>query len=279
MGARALQVREAPNGCVERPEAGAPAHAGKARRRNANHGVPLPIQLDRTAGRGLARAVTLAPVRVADDDRPVAACRTILGVEEKTSALRLHTEDREIPRAYRLAEHSLRALVRADGEGVGDVQGGVAERPLRCEERLVLGVRPDHVDLAGAVLHGHPEEHRHEAIGLAERKRPEERRVDDAEDRGGRPDAYGENEDRDDRESGIRPEHAPSVSDVVAQVVEECGAGRSHVRLAVGWVSGATVENWPWFERGTSDTAAPSLSLGMTRVAGGGRLVPPLMRA
>ena len=69
----------------------------------------------------------------------------------------------------------------------------------------------------------------HEAVGLTERQRPEEQRADDAVDRGRGADAEADDEDGEDREAGVAPQHAERV----AQILEQRLEGRQPALIAV----------------------------------------------
>ena len=65
-------------------------------------------------------------------------------------------------------------------------------------------------------------------IGLGERQRPQEQRVDDAEDGGAGADAEPGDEDGERREAGVAPQRADGVAQILKEVVE------GHARLD-GW--------------------------------------------
>ena len=60
----------------------------------------------------------------------ITASRPILAVEKEPATLWRETEDRQVPRAHRLAEDALGSIVGRDVEGVDDVDRRIAERTL-----------------------------------------------------------------------------------------------------------------------------------------------------
>ena len=67
---------------------------------------------------------------------------------------------------------------------------------------------------------------RHEAGGIGERQRPQEHRVDDAEDGGRRADAECERDDRDGAEAGVSRQQSQRIVDVLQHRLDAAQAPR-----------------------------------------------------
>src|SRR5512133_3438528 len=118
MGRAALERRKPAHRREQRPQARRAGHARETRRRDAHDRISEPIHLDHATERRLGPTVPLAPVGVAQDDRTITASRPILAVEKEPATLWRETEDREVPRAHRLAEDALGSIVGRDVESV-----------------------------------------------------------------------------------------------------------------------------------------------------------------
>jgi hypothetical protein len=152
-----------------------PCHAGESGRRDADDRVRTAGDLQSAADCRRTRPEPIAPERVADDDGAVATRRAIFIVVEEATALRCNAKDVEVARAHRLTAQELGAVGSRERKRVSNVRGQLGERALRPEQRLEFQIRPYHVDLARTELHGHPQEQRHQLLGLTKRERTEQR--------------------------------------------------------------------------------------------------------
>ena len=75
------------------------------------------------------------------------------------------------------------------------------------------------IDIAAAALLRHHSPNHYQLIRVRERQRFQKDGVDDAEDRGVRPNPEGKSQDRDEGERGMFDELAESVTDVVDHIL------------------------------------------------------------
>jgi hypothetical protein len=157
----------------------------EVRGHDSHHGMRDAIQLDRAAGDRRIGVEARAPQAVADDgDR--AASRPIFVRRERPSKLRRDPHHREEPGCHARRDEFHRFA--GAGQVVLAVEGDcrhVRERSRACLPLRKLVARDD----VARVLRAAALPYHHDPIGIAEGKRPQQHRVDDAEHGGGAADA------------------------------------------------------------------------------------------
>ena len=146
------------------------------------------------------------------DDRDVGTTRAILIRQKGASPNHAHAEHRQQLVRHRQRGHPCRRPVLGDNRHLGAPQrAGDLDLPAarlkvdEVRERRWLACRT-------AVPVGLPDHE--QAIHRVERHRPQQHRVDDAEDRGVRADPQGQRQDHRDRERGAAPEGANRVPEI-----------------------------------------------------------------
>ena len=152
------------------------------------------------------------------------AARTLFGGREDAAADRRSAERLEEVRGDGGAANplGLAGAVR-DRELVLAVGGDRPQHPAAVPEAHVQRVGPGD-DRQPPLRLRAPEAH--EAIGIRERQRPQQHRVDDAEDRDVGADADGQREERHHGEGGARAQGPHAVADVAPQAQEPAAARR-----------------------------------------------------
>ena len=184
---------------------------GLPRRKDADDGVRLGVDADLTADDAAIGAEPLLPDLVREDDDLIAADLPLLGTEVAPQR-----EWRTCHRQVAGGRHPRRDLLRPIRRGKVNAAAGPGDEALerralpfplqegagRADVAVALDPRPDHDEL----------------IGMRIRQRRQQRRVNDAEDRCGRPDPEGQREDRHRGKPGIPAEQPQAESNVTQKV-------------------------------------------------------------
>jgi hypothetical protein len=185
----------------ERPE--------EVARHHGDHEPRTAVQRDRPADDRRIAAEPARPQPVAEHDGGRIRAAAVKRVaEERTRAEHVEERGRHAGSLDRLG-------LAGAGERVADVrQRGGALEARRLAAEVEHPARPHRV---GRTL-GRPVPQEHEPAGVGERQRPQERRIDDAEDGRVGADAQREREDRHGRESGRLAEPAHRVRQVLSEI-------------------------------------------------------------
>ena len=186
----------------------------KVRGDDADDGVRFAVESHDAADDGRIAAEVAAPEPLADHDSMRGRRRIVRA--ERAARDRQDTKDVEESRRHRLAGNPF-------GQGAWSGQRPAAAGDGRHRGEGLVLFAPVHIvqrrdAVAGGPGRSFPEHH--ERIRIAVRQCPEQRRVEQAEDRGCRADAQGEDRDRECSEPGGSPQHASAVS----KVAPECHA-------------------------------------------------------
>jgi hypothetical protein len=187
---------------------------------HADDGVGAGVERDGRSHDGRVSAEAALPQTMAEERDRVRAGSGIFFRKERPADSGPDPQNREVVGSDDLTGDALRPLGSGQVERPALIGRGTFEDLLELPEGLELRVGPDHV-IAGrfAVHRGNDERDLHEAVRLAERKRPQERGVDDAEDGRVRADPHGKRKDGDRREPGLLAQRAHAVAQVLKQRV------------------------------------------------------------
>ncbi len=206
------------------------ARVAHRRRHHAHHLVELAVQLERAADEVRIAARELLPQPVAHDGDTVRAIGRLLRPVE-AAELRPHAEHaREVAQrrrdadALRLAVARQRAVADPEpGDRLERVFARGQVQHLRYRERRVIEVeRRDVLP------------HDVQPVQPFHRQRPEQHRVDQAEDRRVGADAERQRDDGEDREARRRAQRAPGVSQILQQAFHRFRSSGSLRREGVG---------------------------------------------
>jgi hypothetical protein len=191
--------------------------AREALRRDADHGERAPVDGHRAPDDARVGAEALAPQPVAEHDDRARHGRGVLVGDEEAPERGAHAEHREVVPRDELAPDGEAGRAAALHHRRRGAVGDDALQPAcpRAEVEVVrVGARPV-APVADAVLGPLARVHAHELPGPLDGERPQEERVDEAEDDGVDADAQGERADGGQREAGRLHELAQRITNVL----------------------------------------------------------------
>ena len=187
-------------------------------RRHADDREDVPVQADLAPDHVGAAAEARLPEVVRDHHYWMRPRGDVVAWFQQASECRLHAEHLEEVAGGDDARHELCGVARVEARHDAAPAGQSVEGPGVVAQHRVLRVREN---AAGAAIHVD------QPLGVRDRQPLEERRVDQAEDRGVRADPEREGEDGGRREARLLPQHARGVAQVLQQVLDEAASRRA----------------------------------------------------